>query len=172
MNTLPLSGYTLDRVFAQEQTFLGHANSEEFPTSTGDPRAAVAWDWHLVDESRFTVALTLSIEPTRERPETVRVMMLGLFTRVGEVPSVEVLKFVQTHAPAIMMPYVREAVSSLTGRGYYGPVNLPPINVAALMLNFDIEATSGMKRARADRKLGMTFGALPGSEATNALPSG
>jgi preprotein translocase subunit SecB len=171
MNTLPTSGYRLDRVFAQEQTFIGYPNSEQFPASDGQPRATVGLDWRLVDEFQFTVVITLAIDPTRERPESIRVMMHGVFTRVGDSPTVPVMAFIQGHAPAILMPYVREAISSLTGRGYYGAMNLPPINVAMLMGNVDMEATTGMREARANPRLGAAFGAL-GPVVGKALPSG
>lgn len=41
--------------------------------------------------------------------------------------------FARQNAVAIMFPYVREAISSLTGKGSAGSVFIPPINVVALV---------------------------------------
>jgi len=52
------------------------------------------------------------------------------------------------------MPYVREAISSITGRGFHGPVHLPPVNVQTLMSSVSMEATTGMQQARTNLPLG------------------
>ncbi len=169
MSTLPTSGYTLDRVFAQEQSFTGHRNSEQLLSGNSDAHATFGWDWQIMDDRQFLVSITVGIEPTRERPESIRVMTVGVFTRVGEGPAVDVLRFVQVHAPSILMPYARETISALSGRGFYGALYLPPLNVQALMNDVNIEATTGLKQARENPRLGNAFGvqsslpALPAS---------
>jgi preprotein translocase subunit SecB len=58
----------------------------------------------------------------------------GLFSiPEGGHASVELGTFAETQATAILMPFVREALASATVKSRFGPLLLPPINVAALV---------------------------------------
>lgn len=86
-------------------------------------------------DDRADVELTVRIEPDDEgqQPYAVTATYLGRF-RFGDLPEgLEKESFVERNAAAIMLPFVREAISNLTSRGAYGPLLLPPINVVAML---------------------------------------
>jgi preprotein translocase subunit SecB len=165
---IPLSGYSLERVFSQEQHFEGL--TAPIGLSEGaSSNINFGWDWQLQGDDRFVVLITLKVEPTLQRPERVSVTMAGVFHRVGEQQSVPFDAFVLTHAPSILLPYAREAISSLTGRGLNGALHLPPINVMALMKEMNPQVSTGNEQLLAHpeiaRRLGLsTVGLLAGSE--------
>jgi preprotein translocase subunit SecB len=146
---LPLTGYLLERVFSQDQSFQGVPRSESLP-DTVTPNVNFGWDWQLAGEDRFAVMITLSVQATRQRPENVNVTMVGIFRPVGQGQTVTFQRFVVDHAPSILMPYAREAISSLTGRGMNGSLNLPPINVFALMEEMNPARSTGHEQLLAD----------------------
>jgi preprotein translocase subunit SecB len=158
---VPLSGYNLELVFSGEQHFEGMTNYEGLPDAAA-PSVNFGWDWQIQGDDRFVVIITLSVEPTRQRPERATVNMAGVFHPVGEKQTVPFQEFVFTHAPTILLPYAREAISSLTGRGLYGALHLPPINVMALMKQMNPQVSTGneqlLARPGAAQRLGIGAG--------------
>lgn len=152
------SGYALERLFANELSFTGHPLQREMPDAEAPIR--IGWDWSVDGPGRFSVRLMFQVLPTQARPETVAVSLSAGFTRRGE-PTVPVLDFVSKHAPALMMPYVREAVSSLTSRGLNGALLLPPYNVLSMMSNIDANEAEGMRQIREDASLAESLGIPP-----------
>ena len=149
------SGYVLERLFANELHFTGHPVDDSMPES--EAKLEIGWDWTINGPAQFSVSLKLGVLPTKARPETIAVTLSAGFTRRGE-PTVPLLEFVSKHGPALMMPYVREVVSSLTSRGLHGTLLLPPFNVLAMMSNLDPMDTVGMRQIQGDADLAATFG--------------
>jgi preprotein translocase subunit SecB len=151
----PTSGFHLLRVIAVQQAH--SIESEE----TGFPQArsfTVRWDWTVGDDRQFDVFLGVEVRPSRDAPERVVVGVVGEFQLELGVPSLSLQSFVQTAAPAILFPYVRETISSLTGRGPHGSYYLPSINVVRMMKSYDFEATSGAQELRENPDLAKAFG--------------
>lgn len=67
-----------------------------------------------------------------ETPFTFSLTMLAIFHSELEIPY-PLEEFAKLQAPAYMMPYVRELVSSITARTIYPTLNLPPINLISLL---------------------------------------
>jgi len=42
-------------------------------------------------------------------------------------------RFMENHAPALMFPYIREHIAMVTQKAGVKPVLLPPVNIFALM---------------------------------------
>ncbi len=57
----------------------------------------------------------------------------GKFSVVGETPTVKLEDFVNRQAPAILMPYLRQAISAGTALSRFGQLLIPPINVVAVL---------------------------------------
>jgi preprotein translocase subunit SecB len=81
------------------------------------------------------VLVTETFDYTRHRDGqnefTAMIQMIGHFERVAEadqegVPAVE--SFAKINAPAILYPYIREHLASLTSKAAVGTVILPPYN--------------------------------------------
>ncbi len=140
------SGYSLDRVYFNHQALKAVENLPDLPDGGG--QIGFGWDWRITAERLFEVALQISIDPSKARLEEVRLTMCGVFRIEADEPTIPLANFVRIHAPAIMMPYVRECLSSLTGRGFYGTFYLPPLNVFELMKGMDPDKTTGAGQLR------------------------
>ena len=153
MNSTPggvESGYSLERIFANDLQFTGHPVADDMPEIEAPMQ--FGWDWTVDSPESFSVRVTLSVLPTKARPETTAVTLTAGFSRRGE-PTVPLVDFASKHAPAIMMPFVREIIFSLSGRGLHGGLLLPPFNVLAMMSNLDVNESEGMKQLRGDSEL-------------------
>lgn len=148
---LPQSGYVLDRVIAYHQGCEVLPPSDEFPDQAETP-LTIGWNWSVLGEAQFQVLLSVVCGPTRSRHERVRVDMVAVFSIIGEVVSTNVLDFVRNNGPAILFPYVRETVASLTGRAV-GTLHLAPVNIQNIMRTMNIEQTTGYEQLRAEPNL-------------------
>lgn len=55
--------------------------------------------------------------------------MIGVFSSMEGSENMELEKFAENNAPAIMMPYIRELVTTTTVRAGLNPITFPPINI-------------------------------------------
>lgn len=58
--------------------------------------------------------------------------MTGIFSIVKDKENLNLEKFVQVNAPALLMPFVRELISNVTSRTPLPHFLLPPVNILAL----------------------------------------
>ena len=104
---------------------------EEVPTTT-----SLKASFHQTEDPEPTVNVTLTVGVTipttnADEPMSVSVTMLGVFNIVG-VPSNEVVNnFGNINGPAILYPFIRESIASLTMKADVPPVLLPTMNFAA-----------------------------------------
>jgi Preprotein translocase subunit SecB len=141
--SVPGAGYFLLRVFLPMQLYheIGPA---ELGEGTPDERSfGFAWDWRITGEREFQVYFALNLRGNQSVPEEVRVAAVGEFSLSTEPPSVPLSQFVHGHAPAILFPYVRQAVAQLTSAGPHGTFQMPPVNVMRLMEDHPYEESSG-----------------------------
>lgn len=137
------SGLRLKKIFAVEQ----HCESvhpDEVEEGQGGV-GGVMWDWSILDDRTFGVALGLQFHPTKARPEKILVLMTGTFEIKGDdrLPlSLE--SFVKVGAPTLLVPYIREAIGSMTGRGPHGALHIEPIDVRALLASTEPEEATGV----------------------------
>lgn len=154
--SIPLSGYRLEKVYAVELHYELIQSTDSLLDS--DRReTTLFWDWRATGERAIEVYMRAHVAGNREVPEEVTVGLLGEF-RFGADPSVTVDNFVSVHAPAMLLPYVRENVSTLTGRGPYKPYFLPSVNVVELGETYDFAKTSGAEQIRNDPSLADQLG--------------
>lgn len=143
---MPLSGYALERVYSLSQC-LEH---KEPATDDPAPGVNIGWDWRIApgDGITFEVKMSASVEPSEERDDLIRADVIGLFHMVDETPSVPVSQFVRLHAAAILLPYLRQLLSTLTSMSYHGPYYLPAVNVSELMNDFDENHATGARQLK------------------------
>jgi preprotein translocase subunit SecB len=144
--SLPTTGYMLERVYFSHLSLRVVQNVPNLPEDEG--QIGFGWDWRIVAERLFEVSLQVSIDPTKARLEEVRLTICGLFRIPEGQPQVALDSFLRIHGPAHLMPYVRETLSSLTGRGFYGAFYLPPVNVIELMKDMKPEKATGAEQLR------------------------
>ena len=154
---IPLAGFSLEKVYAAEQS-QRTVQADDLPADP-EQRIGFGWDWRILEPRLFEVMLHIGLGPTKGRPEEVGVSICGVFRIMGEATSVRVLDFVRVQGPAILMPFVRESISSLTSRGYFGQVLLPPINVQVLMQQRDPKAATGAKQLESPEGERLVLGA-------------
>lgn len=63
---------------------------------------------------------------------TLHCSMIGVFTVSSGSKNMELEKFAENNAPAIMMPYIRELVTTTTIRAGLNPITFPPINIISI----------------------------------------
>ncbi len=85
------------------------------------------------DKSSAQVELTGKVQETSTRAFEVNCTVLGQFMVVDGQENMSIEEFLDHNAPALLFPYVREAISNVTMRGGIKPIVLPPINVIALL---------------------------------------
>jgi len=125
---------------------------------TGDRPVEILWDWRRVSERGFEVKLGVNVEAAKEIPERLNVVLVGRFSCVGPGTTSESEEFASINAVAILLPYVREALSSLSGRGPFGAYVLQPINVVEMAKSFDLKRATAARRLPQQKKKAITSG--------------
>lgn len=156
------AGYRLERIYAAEEHYalVDAELLEDVPESPeeGARPFTLSWDWSVEGHRSFDVFLSVKIGPHGERLEEATVSMVGRFTALPGELTVPVESFITQHAPAIVMPYIREAISALTGRGFYGAFYLPPVNMLRFMQGLDRSTATGFTQLRENPEIATMFG--------------
>jgi len=58
---------------------------------------------------------------------------VGLFSIDKEHENMEMEHYLKNHSPALMFPFIREHIASITQKSGIPPVLLPPINILAII---------------------------------------
>lgn len=141
------TGYLLERVYFH-QLVMESVPADDLPDVGPEDGTSIGWDWAWLTHDVFDVNVRFEIQPTRERSERLTVVVIGRFRLVGPDVTVALDKFVQFAAPAILFPYIRQQVSTLTAAGRFAPLVMPPLNIQALMANLDPKKTTASKKGR------------------------
>lgn len=84
-------------------------------------------------EKLFGVKVLLNFESVNNEKENIftsKIIMKGIFELEGDTPPF-IYEFYYVNAPAIIYPYIREHLNSLTVKAGLPPVNIPPFNFVA-----------------------------------------
>ena len=60
---------------------------------------------------------------------------VGFFSVIEGEENMEIEQYMQNHSPALMFPYIREHISTVTQKAGIKPEFLAPVNVLALLKN-------------------------------------
>ena len=165
------AGYRIEKVYVADQAYRIVADQEQpSVNSAADRKIAFGWDWRPLSARRFEVVITVTIEPSKDSPEQVSVRLIGLFTADDGELSIGFAEFLRVNAPAILFPYAREIISTMTGRGPFGAFHLNPINVPALLAGVDITVSTGHRTLRDNPEFAKSFG-LPVELEVPAAPT-
>jgi preprotein translocase subunit SecB len=152
------SGYEILQVYALEQHYEVVAEVpegvEESP-GTEEP-LGVNWDWRIIEGRDFEVQLGLEMPPTAELHELLRVRFV-LRARAGENLSISPANFVRGPAISVLIPYLREAITSLSARGPIGVRYLNPLNANSLAAQFSFEGSFGGRQLSEDPELAAIY---------------
>lgn len=144
------SGYEILQVYAVEQHYevVTDAPSDEGTADDSesvDPPLGVNWDWRVLHDRDFEVQFGIELPPTAEFHELIRVRFV-LRARAGEELSLPPVDFVGGPAISLLLPYIREAVSSMSVRGPLGVRYINPLNARALAEQFSFDESMGAKQ--------------------------
>jgi hypothetical protein len=154
---LPQTGYILERIYTNWQRL----EVAQPKPDADDPGGWIfGWDWNIRGERTFEVVVSLGMEPTPGRHEKISVSAVARFSVGGGTQSAGFDEFVKLQAVAILFPFAREMVSSLTTKSFFGPVLIPPVNIVKLMEGKDPSLATGFKQL----KEGQSLGFLPPSQ--------
>jgi len=97
-------------------------------------------------ESRCSLLLECNLKLMSEETDAVEVCRLrarfmGYFIQTPGQENMEIDDFLKYNAPALMFPYVREHISTITQKAGLKPVYLPPMNWHAALLTSNQTAT-------------------------------
>ena len=90
---------------------------------------------HL-DSSKKNLKVNLEVslfEKSENPPMKLSILSVGYFSVKEEEKSPVLREFSGVHAPAMMLPFIREAVASLTMKAGFPPLLLPPLNIYTLI---------------------------------------
>ena len=160
MQTSPhTSGYRIQRVYVADQTYkIVPEEGLLEGTAPVDRQANFGWDWRPISSRVFEVVIEISIAPIKEAPEQMSVRLIGIFSAGKGELSIPFPQFVRRNAPAILFPYAREVISTMSGRGPHGAFHLHPLNVSTLTSGFDLSQTTGTAFLDANPDFARDFG--------------
>jgi len=79
----------------------------------------------------ITVNLDFSVGKGRLREVSAKIIMMGVFKCDGE-PIIPLEQFAKANGPAIMFPFLREHLASITLKAGINPILLPSVNFIRL----------------------------------------
>lgn len=82
-------------------------------------------------EQRFELELGVILEDENKNFKA-EIIAVGTFTFDSKIQPDDLNKYFITNAPAIIFPYIRAYLSTLTTLSGYKPINLPTLNLANL----------------------------------------
>lgn len=163
---VPSSGFSIAAVFARELRYelvaVDDREGLEEAEDDQDRPITVFWDWRVVSEERaFETVFGVELQPTKQFYERIRATYVGRFQLTDEeTPALDVRDFAKANAIAFLIPYVREAISSLAGRGPFGPYILHPVNAAQLARSIPEKKTTAGDQYRSEPDLAEIFGPM------------
>ncbi len=66
---------------------------------------------------------------------TLESTFVGVFSYIDGAENLDMDDFAKNNSPAIMFPFIREHIATITQKAGVGPILLAPINVVALLQN-------------------------------------
>ncbi|MCB5271063.1 MAG: protein-export chaperone SecB [Candidatus Cloacimonetes bacterium] len=98
---------------------------------------AFDYAFELVSENKGQAELTLKAKGTNADDSTevynCEIVYIGVFEVVKGSANMPLGEFLGTNAPAHLLPYIRESLSSLSQKAGLPAILLPPINILALL---------------------------------------
>jgi preprotein translocase subunit SecB len=154
---IPVAGYRLTKHSALELIYKVVAPDDEVVIQGEQRETKLVWDWRITGEDSFEVFMRGSVSPNESALDSVEVALLGEF-EFERTRSVPIDSFIRIHAPAILFPFLRETIASLTGRGPYTAFYLPSVNVVELGSRYEFPKSTGAEQLRQSPALAERLG--------------
>lgn len=100
------------------------------------------------DQAFVSVRATLEPPPGQKTFQQISAAVEGAFSVRGSVDRERLEGFATTQAPVLLLPYLRQVITSLTAQSRVGAVIIPPLNM--------LEITKAMKAQVKDKAVTIT----------------
>ena len=138
MDTSKDSGIRFDQIFLRTAHFAHREDALNLPhTTPHGPNTGVVlrMQFYKGTPGRAGVGVSVSTDPNDlSLLYQFEVEMVALVAEVAGEENMPVSEYVKGPALATLVPFIREAVANLTGRGRFGPVWLNPMNLQQFLL--------------------------------------
>jgi len=126
-------GIQIAQVFLERATFSHRDDALALPPNTPfQPEVVVNLQGGVASDGKTAfLRITVHTKPEDKPLYNFTVSMFALLQVVEGQENLPLKEYVEGGGPAMLYPFVREAVASLTWRGRFGPVWLAPFNIGA-----------------------------------------
>lgn len=98
------------------------------------PDINIGFGWS-VQENDYVVELSTTLRLLHQEQEKLKLdtTFIGVFSVIENNENMNIEEYIKSNSVALMFPYIREHISTITQKSGIRPVLLPPINVVALI---------------------------------------
>lgn len=145
--------FGLKRVFLKDLSFEMPMGVQTF-TRQWQPQVNqdIATEVNKIDAEHYEVVLrlTVTVAEADDTAYLIEVQQGGIFL-VSGLPDNQLAQVLNTHCPNILFPYARELIDSISVRGGFPALMLPPINFEALFQRALAEQQAAQQPPAADK---------------------
>lgn len=142
--------FAIERIYLKDLSFEAPQGAAGFkkqwqPQLTQDVVAKI----NKIDDEHYEVVLrvTIAVREAEQTAYLAEVHQAGIFLVRG-VKGDALTVVLNTHCPAILFPYAREAIDSVVVKGSFPALALPPVNFEALFRQAILDARSKAREAK------------------------
>lgn len=128
-------GILIGQILLEQAEFSHREDFLSLPPTTPIERASIGLEIQVgysPDRKHGLVRIRAHSNPTEKPLYNVDAVMTALIQVDKSQPNMPIEQYLTGHAPAMLYPFVRQAVADLTGRGRFGPLWLSPLNLKAV----------------------------------------
>ena len=126
------SSLLLENYFFTEMTFKSNPRIklEDCKITADDLKVSVRECHDEVSNRRWVFELRVDLPqiPARKLPYTFRLVLVGIFDVDEGYPKEKATLLARVNGPSVLYSAAREAIATMTGRGPYPAILLPPVN--------------------------------------------
>src|SRR5665213_1181328 len=120
--------FRLSEIYLLESIFKRNANID-FKDPAFKNNANISVDHQVLENQTLHITVTLDFVAGKKRLKEIsaKIKMMGVFKCDAE-PVIPIDKFATANGPAIMFPFLREHLASITLKAGISPILLPSVN--------------------------------------------
>lgn len=140
-------GLKIGQIYLSVAHFEHRADALELPPATKVDAEVELTATSAGTEDERAGMITLAIKTADDKDPIYRfhVEMTALVGVDPDAPNLSVREYATKHGPAMLFPFLREAVANLTGRGRFGAIWLNPFNFRLSEAEVEAEAEGAAK---------------------------
>lgn len=131
-------GITIHQVYLESARFSHRADflalPPNYPIGELQTELTMAFALDSADDSKAALRATLRTMKSDGAYDFE--VTVGAVVQAAAVPNFTVAEYAGTSGAALLIPFLREHVAAITGRGRFGPVWLHPMNILAIAQRF------------------------------------